>query len=242
MPEVLREVCKKCLEEDPKERPENFLDISNALENSYPKCLVWGEQLWHRQQAEFLSPALAHQHTQTLQKQGLQVLLVQRKVRSMHLVKGRKTKQVIEPHVALATQYMRLGSAAEACALQREVVVLNPCWAVHPALLESLGDAEGVLGNSARRKELLERAWKIKEGFFGQDHPEVAKTLTNLGRAEGELGNAARKKELLERALKIQEGFFGQGHPGVAGTLRSLGNTEVSLGNAVRGRSSLSAP
>ena len=68
-------------------------------------------------------------------------------------------------------------------------------------------------------KELLERALKIKEGFYGQDHPEVAITLTNLGNAEGDpLAMQPAMKELLERALKIQEGFYGQDHPEVART------------------------
>ena len=61
------------------------------------------------------------------------------------------------------------------------------------------------LGNAARQKELLDRALKILEGFYGHDHPEVAKTLAILGSAEGDLGNAARKKELLDRALKIKD-------------------------------------
>ena len=59
--------------------------------------------------------------------------------------------------------------------------MLNPCWAVHTALLASLGNAEGFLGNPTRKKELLERALKIKEGFYGQDHPEVATDPGRLG-------------------------------------------------------------
>ena len=229
MPEVLREVCKKCLEEGPKQRPESFLGIANALEDSCPKCLAWGEQLWHRQQAEFLSPVLPHQHTQTLQKKGLQVLLVQRKERLKHLIHGRKTKQVIEPYMSLATQSLSMGFPIEACDLQRDALVLNPCWAVHPQLLSNLGNAEGSLGNADQKEELLECALKIFEGFYGQDHPEVARTLTNLGNAEG-----FRQKELLERALTIQKGFYGQDHPEVARTLGNLGNAEGSLGNAAR--------
>ena len=234
MPDVLLEVCKKCLEEDPKQRPESFLDIANALEDSCPKCLAWGEQLWHRQQAEFLSPALAHQHTETLQKQGLQVLLVQRKERLAGLMKGRKTKQVMEPYIELAAHLLSMGSPLEACDLHQDALVLNPCWAVHPRLLSNLGNAEGDLGNAAQQRELLERALKIFEGFYGQDHLEVARALSNLGNAEGSLGNAAQQKELLERALKIFEGFYGQDHPEVAKTLGNLGNAEGDLGNAAQ--------
>ena len=49
---------------------------------------------------------------------------------------------------------------------------------------ETLGNADHAARSS------FERALKIFEGFFGQDHPEVAKTLTSLGNAEGSLGNA----------------------------------------------------
>ena len=234
LPEVLEEVCKQCLQENPMERPENFLAIASALEKSCPMCFLWGEQLWHQQQAAFSSPALAHQHRGAVQMQGLEVLRLQRMDRLGHLIKGRKTKQAIAPCIHLANKMLSMGSPAEACHQCREALLLNPCWAVHPELLASLGNAEGDLGNASSKKELLERALKTLEGFYGQDHPEVAKTLTNLGNAEGALGNAARQKELLERALKIKEGFYGQDHPEVAITLTNLGNAEGDLGNASR--------
>ena len=102
--------------------------------------------------------------------------------------------------------------------------------------LGSLGNAEGSLGNPTRKKELLERALKFEEGFYGLDHPEVAITLTNLGNAEGLLGNPTRKKELLERALKIEEGFYGLDHPEVASTLTNLGWSELLLHQYVSGK------
>ena len=234
LPEVLEEVCKQCLQEDPTERPENFRAIASALEESCPTCFLWGSQLWRQQQSQFSSAALAHQHRRAVQIQGLEVLRSQRMDRLGHLIQGRKTKQAIQPCIHLANQQLGMGSPADASRQYRQALVLNPCWAVHPQLLANLGSAEGALGNAARMKELLERALKIKEGIYGQDHPEVAKTLTNLGNAEASLGNATRKKELLERALKIKEGFYGQDHPEVAKTLTNLGSAEGSLGNAAR--------
>ena len=77
---------------------------------------------------------------------------------------------------------------------------------------------------------------KILEGFYGQDHVDVAKTLTNLGNAEGALGDASRKKELLDRALKILESFFRQDHPEVAITLANLGAAEYQLGRVEAGK------
>ena len=233
LPEVLEEICKQCLQENPMERPENFLAIASALEESCPTCFLWGAQLWHQQQSQFSSAALAHQHRMAVEMQGLEVLRSQRIDRLGHLIEGRKTKQAIAPCILLANQLVSMGSPAEACRQYREALVLNPCWAVHPIVLRNLGNAEGRLGNAAREKDLLERALKIFEGFYGQNHPEVAITLTRLGTAEG-LGNAARRKELLELALNITEGFYGQDHPEVASTLTILGNAEGSLGNAAR--------
>ena len=234
LPEVLEEFCKQCLQEDPMERPTSFLAIAIALEESCPTCRLWGEQLWHQQLSEFLSPALAQKHRAAVQKQGLEMLRVQRIDRLRNLIKGRKTKQAIEPCILLANQHLRMGCSADASHRYREALVLNPCWAVHPAVLVNLGHAEGALGNASRKKRLLERALKIKEGFFGQDRAEVARTLANLGNAEGDLGNATRKKEHLERALMIFECSYGQDHDEVAKTLASWGNAEGSLGNASR--------
>ena len=67
--------------------------------------------------------------------------------------------------------------------------------------LTNLGIAYGALGDTARKKALLERALVIQERHYGPEHPQVAITLTNLGIAYGDLGDTARKKELLERAL-----------------------------------------
>ena len=186
LPDVLQEICAKCLQEDPKQRPESFTVIAAVLEEACPMCVSWGEQLWHQQQGEFPSPALAHKHTKAMCKRGLEVLRARRMDRLALLNKGRKTKQAIEPCILVANQLWDMGSPAEACDRYREALFLNPCWAVHPLVLTNLGNAEGALGNAARKKELLERALKIKEGFYGHGHPEVAITLTNLGNAEGD--------------------------------------------------------
>ena len=67
--------------------------------------------------------------------------------------------------------------------------------------LTNLGNAYGDLGDTKKKKELLERALVIQERHYGAEHPEVARTLKNLGNAYGDLGDTKKKKELLERAL-----------------------------------------
>ena len=54
------------------------------------------------------------------------------------------------------------------------------------------------------KKDLLERALKIQEKHYGEDHFELAVTLGNLGCAYGELGDHNKEKDLLERALEMK--------------------------------------
>jgi tetratricopeptide (TPR) repeat protein len=70
----------------------------------------------------------------------------------------------------------------------------------HPEVaitLTNLGEAYGKLGDSKKKRDLLERALEIEEKHFGPDHPKVAITLTNLGLAYGELGDSKKKCYLL---------------------------------------------
>ena len=52
------------------------------------------------------------------------------------------------------------------------------------------------------QKELLDRALKIKEGFYGPGHHKVAKDLNSLAIAYGDSGDLDMEMQLLERALK----------------------------------------
>ena len=95
--------------------------------------------------------------------------------------------------------------------------------------LASLGYAYGYLGDAPKHRDLLERALKIKEAYFGEDHHEVVITLMNLGIAYGNLGNIAKERDLLERALKMFEAHWGEDHHEVAITLMSLGMSSRHL-------------
>ena len=66
---------------------------------------------------------------------------------------------------------------------------------------------------------------------FGEDHWQVAITLTNLGIAYGDLGDNTMKKDLLERALEMKEKHFGREHVEVAITLYNLALAHGALGD-----------
>ena len=65
------------------------------------------------------------------------------------------------------------------------------------------------------KRDLLERALRIKERHYGPDHFQVTSTLASLGNAHGDLGDATKKRDFLERALRIKERHYGPDHFGV---------------------------
>ena len=231
LPRTLHELTEACLSWDPEKRPSSFAEIAGALEN--PACLSWGLRLWQQQQTAFESSAHAQQHSGSLRKQGLQVLLSHR---SQFSADRRAETDALQ---LLANQHLQIGNAKDAVWFFQEGLKVDPGMTVNPFMLESLGRAYGDLGDATKMRDLLELALKIFEACFGEDHHEVAITLTSLGNAHGDLGDATKKRDLLERALKIKEAYFGEDHKEVAITLTSLGNAYGYLGDAPKHRALL---
>ena len=230
LPPNLHKLCEACMNADPELRPASFAEIADTIESANPACFRWGRMLWQQQQAYFESATHAQKLSSSLCKQGLEILASQR-------------QQISEDHLAeadavelLAQQYHRIGSASDAVKLFQEALQVDPCRATSLTTLMNLGNAYGALGYAAKNRDLLERALKILEAYFGEDHKDVAITLHSLGNAYGHLGNAAKKRDLLERALKIEEAYFGEDHKEVAITLHNLGNAYGDLGDAAKKR------
>eukprot|EP00971_Amphidinium_carterae_P187854 3728976-Amphidinium_carterae.1 len=80
-------------------------------------------------------------------------------------------------------------------------------------------------------RDYLERALRILESHYGEEHSSVAVVLTNLGNACGTLGDAHKKHDHLVRALRIKESSFGRQHPEVAITLHNLAAASSQLGD-----------
>ena len=97
-------------------------------------------------------------------------------------------------------------------------------------MLVNLGNAYGLRGDAARKRDRLELALQIQTEVYDRDNAQMAVTLTNLGNAYGDLGNALRKCELLERAVSIQQCVHGSDNIHVALSLDNLGNAYGSVG------------
>ena len=230
LPPTLQDLCTACLNSDPERRPSSFGEIAERLEKECPACLQWGMRLWQHQQRYFESAAHAQQHSSNLCKQGLHVLVSHRQ----QILGDRKHEA--DALELLAEQCHRIGNATDAVKLRQEAVKVDPQRAASVVSLGNLGNSYGELGDAAKQRDLLERALKIEEAYFGEDHREVAITLTNLGCAYGALGDALKKRDLLKRALKIDEAYFGEDHREVAITLTGLANAYGDLGDTAKKR------
>ena len=62
--------------------------------------------------------------------------------------------------------------------------------------LTNLGIAYGDLDDAQKKRDLLEKALRIKEREYGPEHQTVAITLDNLDSAYGDLGDTRRMNKM----------------------------------------------
>ncbi len=83
-------------------------------------------------------------------------------------------------------------------------------------VLQSQGDWTGAF--TQYRQALV-----IRKKRFGEEHPEVARSLDNLGELLGAQGNWNGALRLHRRALAIRENVLGEEHPEVVANLMKIG-------------------
>jgi tetratricopeptide (TPR) repeat protein len=120
------------------------------------------------------------------------------------------------PHALIAAEY---GEKAQVA--QRSTARL-----LNQVGLYLRGRTELIAARSAH-----ERALKINEVVYGQNHPEVALYVSNLGGVLNDLGDLVDARMYLERALKIAEATYGSDHPDVATAVNNLGSVLQDLGD-----------
>jgi hypothetical protein len=88
--------------------------------------------------------------------------------------------------------------------------------------LWNLGEVRRELGDFEGSREILERTLMMVEGWYGPNHPEVAKHSRSLGLTLHQAGEPELALLLLQRALAIDESAFGDDHPAVAADSEAL--------------------
>jgi tetratricopeptide (TPR) repeat protein len=105
----------------------------------------------------------------------------------------------------------------------------------HPILtgeiLNNLGAALYDTGDVREAINYYKKAQAIWEKFYGEDHPNVAVTLTNLGKVWNNSGDHHKAAECFNKALSIDLAAYGKNHPEVAGDFNNLGAVYSDQGN-----------
>lgn len=86
-----------------------------------------------------------------------------------------------------------------------------------------LGTISGILGRHEDSLRFYQRALQIKSENLPQNHPDIARQLTNLGVAWWKLGDIAKARERSEEALKIQKISLSPDDPDIATSLNNIG-------------------
>ena len=102
---------------------------------------------------------------------------------------------------------------------------------VQGKLMNTMGFVYMNLGLFEPAQKLLETALDIRIKALGQDHPDLATTLSNLGTVLWYKGDFAKAKPLHEQALTIREKRLGPDSEEVATSLHNLGTLSWSQGN-----------
>ena len=94
---------------------------------------------------------------------------------------------------------------------------------VQARLKDTMGRVYTNLGLQDEAEPLLEEAYSVRRRILGENHPQVAESLTHLGWLQREKGDVEEARQLLERALAVNLSVYGSEGPQVAQSLDSLG-------------------
>ena len=94
---------------------------------------------------------------------------------------------------------------------------------IQAALSATIGNVYRNLGLYDHGEPLLRRSLAIRRHLLGEDHPEVADSLSGLGRLLRDRGELAQAEPLLRQTLELRRRALGDRHPLVAESLTDLG-------------------
>jgi serine/threonine protein kinase/tetratricopeptide (TPR) repeat protein len=100
-------------------------------------------------------------------------------------------------------------------------------------LMDTIGTVYFNIGLYDRAAPLLEEALKIRRQLFGNQHPDVARTMTNLVQVLGEMGDLETAEALTREALAIRRQHYGAEHPEIADSLNDLAYLSRAKGEVV---------
>jgi serine/threonine-protein kinase len=92
---------------------------------------------------------------------------------------------------------------------------------VQARLIDTMGQVYQKLGLYDRAEPLLEQALALRRRAFGEDHPDVAESLSHMAALRHAKGDLAAAEPLYREAIEQRRGLLGE-HPDLATSLNNL--------------------
>jgi tetratricopeptide (TPR) repeat protein len=86
------------------------------------------------------------------------------------------------------------------------------------------------MGDLKKALEYGERCLEMEQRIYGDEHPEVASSLSGIGGVYQEMGDLKKALEYGERCLEMEQRIYGDEHPEVATTLSVIGKIQQLRG------------
>jgi non-specific serine/threonine protein kinase/serine/threonine-protein kinase len=90
-------------------------------------------------------------------------------------------------------------------------------------VLSAVGRAYQGTGRPDAARRLFDKSLNLRRDLLGEDHPEVALSMSQLGEVLFQIGEYEQARRLHEQALDFRREFYGPDHQTVAWSLHSLG-------------------
>lgn len=114
--------------------------------------------------------------------------------------------------------------------------------AVYPGLVE-VYDIYGTLlieqGKEGESKEFFDRALKLAEDSFGENHPQTAEAYNALGIYQYKSGRYAKAAEAFHQAIEIRKNILRKEHPDTVSYYINLAKAQIKLGENTKAALSL---
>ena len=111
---------------------------------------------------------------------------------------------------------------------------------VQATLMDTMGAVYRNLGLYDKAIPLLQQSLETRKALHGNEHLEVAKSLTSLGTVALEKGDYAAAEELYREALDMRRRLLGNGHLDVAAGANNVANALRSKGDVAGAEGPLS--
>jgi Tfp pilus assembly protein PilF len=141
----------------------------------------------------------------------------------------KKMLQGVDPSVALGRDTSLLRYILDATAEQIDAE-LKDQPAVEAELLDTIGWTYHTLHESAKAEAMHRRALALRKKLFGDEHPDVARSLDKLALSLYQQGKYAQAEDLNGQALAMRKKLLGNEHPEVATSLNDLALTLLQQG------------